>query len=529
MENTEIKSGAKEVKNQIVLKNLTKRQKEILSSAGVIGAGVGLGGGLFSLYSMSAPNEIPELQNQTGENEEQKESVVIYTKTSVQEITDTDISFAEAFKMAREIVGPGGWFIWKDNVYNSFYKEEWEAMSPAEKNDYLATVDVLPKPENIASPVQEELIANLETETEAETIVAEKEDAQEPISEEAKPQVTVEEPVAQDNFNINFQDLYGQKSAPASEAAEIQPTVATEASKVENIIEGEIISLDDTTDLEEEGIFELEDDIQITLLPLEESAKLDSLTFDSAQITEFPWGEPVNKVESDSAIGINETAVTDEATTETEPSVAKEATAEAEPATTATPNETVESEEYPWGEPMEKKATIEEAIQNPEIQEPVAETTRQIISNPDEITEYPWGEPVTAAQPKAEADITGQVVEEAPVQVAQNPLPSSFDGIEEFPWGEKVAHVEPITETTPIETTGEIISAEPVAENENIGVILDELKKPFIDSQLPPSFSDITEYPWGEQVVHSPANENIANDHDTFASESSLNEPNELP
>lgn len=48
--------------------------------------------------------------------------------------------FEQAFAEARQEVGPGGYFVWNGNVYNTFFKEEWEAMSPAEQQDYVAAV-----------------------------------------------------------------------------------------------------------------------------------------------------------------------------------------------------------------------------------------------------------------------------------------------------------------------------------------------------------------------------------------------------
>jgi len=60
MDLTEIKSGNGQKSNRIVLKDLSKIQKELFMSGGVIAAGVGIGSGLFSLYSMKEPEIIPE-------------------------------------------------------------------------------------------------------------------------------------------------------------------------------------------------------------------------------------------------------------------------------------------------------------------------------------------------------------------------------------------------------------------------------------------------------------------------------------
>lgn len=54
---------------------------------------------------------------------------------------DDDASFAEAFADARRQVGAGGVFEWNGKVYNTFYKEEWDAMSESERADFQHRVD----------------------------------------------------------------------------------------------------------------------------------------------------------------------------------------------------------------------------------------------------------------------------------------------------------------------------------------------------------------------------------------------------
>ncbi len=47
-----------------------------------------------------------------------------------------DMSFSSAFAAARHEVGTAGAFLWRGNVYSTFTREEWQAMSPQEKADY---------------------------------------------------------------------------------------------------------------------------------------------------------------------------------------------------------------------------------------------------------------------------------------------------------------------------------------------------------------------------------------------------------
>lgn len=52
-----------------------------------------------------------------------------------------DMSFGQAFAAARREVGAGGVFEWHGHAYGTYYKEEWDAMSEAEKHQYFANVD----------------------------------------------------------------------------------------------------------------------------------------------------------------------------------------------------------------------------------------------------------------------------------------------------------------------------------------------------------------------------------------------------
>lgn len=47
-----------------------------------------------------------------------------------------DMSFGEAFAAARAEVGAGGVFEWHGNVYNTYYAEEWNAMTPEQQAEF---------------------------------------------------------------------------------------------------------------------------------------------------------------------------------------------------------------------------------------------------------------------------------------------------------------------------------------------------------------------------------------------------------
>lgn len=54
---------------------------------------------------------------------------------------DDSMSFSEAFAAARREVGAGGLFVWHGQTYGTYYKEEWDAMSEADKEEYWADVN----------------------------------------------------------------------------------------------------------------------------------------------------------------------------------------------------------------------------------------------------------------------------------------------------------------------------------------------------------------------------------------------------
>lgn len=53
-----------------------------------------------------------------------------------------DMSYGEAFAAARSQVGAGGMFEWRGNVYGTYYKDEWDNMTPAEKAEWGEQADV---------------------------------------------------------------------------------------------------------------------------------------------------------------------------------------------------------------------------------------------------------------------------------------------------------------------------------------------------------------------------------------------------
>ena len=59
----------------------------------------------------------------------------------VSDVVTDDMSFNEAFAAARSDVGPGGIFEWNGNQYGTYYKEEWDNLTPEETDEYWASVE----------------------------------------------------------------------------------------------------------------------------------------------------------------------------------------------------------------------------------------------------------------------------------------------------------------------------------------------------------------------------------------------------
>lgn len=71
-----------------------------------------------------------------------EEDVILATDEGVRVAqVDDNVSFSQAFADARAQVGPGGVFEWRGKVYGTYYKEEWDNMSRAERAEYQSKVD----------------------------------------------------------------------------------------------------------------------------------------------------------------------------------------------------------------------------------------------------------------------------------------------------------------------------------------------------------------------------------------------------
>ncbi|OIN57015.1 hypothetical protein [Arsenicibacter rosenii] len=60
--------------------------------------------------------------------------------------------FGEAFAVARDEIGPGGVFVWKGGLFNTFTKEEWQDLSLQQRHEFLAGVGYEPDSQSQKQP-----------------------------------------------------------------------------------------------------------------------------------------------------------------------------------------------------------------------------------------------------------------------------------------------------------------------------------------------------------------------------------------
>ncbi len=75
--------------------------------------------------------------------------------------SETDHSFSQAFRDARDEMGAGKFFTWQGSLYSTNFKEEWEAKPEAEQKTYFAHMGVAEAeyaPEPVDVPVEDDVL-----------------------------------------------------------------------------------------------------------------------------------------------------------------------------------------------------------------------------------------------------------------------------------------------------------------------------------------------------------------------------------
>ena len=110
-------------------------------------SGILLGGaGSFAATAATLDNTEDVVEENADENAENaaeenvtlEESAHIVAHGNVASGVNDNMSFNEAFAAARSEVGAGGCFVWHGNVYGTYYASEWNAMSPAQRDEFVS-------------------------------------------------------------------------------------------------------------------------------------------------------------------------------------------------------------------------------------------------------------------------------------------------------------------------------------------------------------------------------------------------------
>ena len=116
-------------------------------------SGILMGAGL--LYAGQAvaatKTETPEETADTATAEAQQADSATEVTLPVAQMHN-DMSFGEAFAAARAEVGPGGVFIWHGGIYNTYTADEWNAMTPQQKNDFAHQVNPEVRAHEVPTP-----------------------------------------------------------------------------------------------------------------------------------------------------------------------------------------------------------------------------------------------------------------------------------------------------------------------------------------------------------------------------------------
>jgi len=282
---------------RLTFKNLTTKQKNILIGGGLSFAGVMAAVGINRLFAPDELNDVvtdniheaiadqsivntPDQSEVT--NREEPIDVDIPEESAVDEVysvsietdarfatsVDDGMSFSEAFAMARNEIGAGGFFNWQDNSYSTFTAEEWHNADPAEQQEFFASV-------------------NEQLHFETQAIVAQPSvEAINDTSVEIDRTITQPEPLAPSELDVPSADLASAMNPDVAQPTQDVPTIASDAS-TETIVVVPPVSYG-TGDLNEDGIVDAiavdnNGDGQADLVAMDED--FDG-TFDSFMINE---------------------------------------------------------------------------------------------------------------------------------------------------------------------------------------------------------------------------------------------------
>lgn len=131
-------NGAEAVNEENPQVSNDSKKKDAWKLIGLGGAtGILMGAGaIHAANAMAAENVENSVESETSEGTSQGSGT---SEIKVSNVTPGK-SFSQAFAEARAEVGPGGVFHWRGGIYNTYTKEEWDAMSAEEKHEFAENV-----------------------------------------------------------------------------------------------------------------------------------------------------------------------------------------------------------------------------------------------------------------------------------------------------------------------------------------------------------------------------------------------------
>lgn len=177
---------------------LSSRVKKVAGVAGVAAAGVAAG----VVFTSMARGDNPKPTTQA-DAAQAAHTAVPAGNVKVAEVSD-DMSFDEAFASARKQVGAGGVFEWRGKLYGTYYKNEWDAMSQADKDQYAANVFGTPQAKVHNENIQEQPQKDMAEDTDAEQNTNVQK-----VSDQSGNQQDMAEAGSGEDGRYNIQQVYG--------------------------------------------------------------------------------------------------------------------------------------------------------------------------------------------------------------------------------------------------------------------------------------------------------------------------------
>lgn len=181
----------------------SSRVKKVAGVAGVAAAGVASGVVFTSMARGSNDDQSTQADAAQADAAQATHTAVPAGNVKVAEVSD-DMSFDEAFASARKQVGAGGVFEWRGKLYGTYYKNEWDAMSQADKDQYAANVFGTPQAKTHRTNTQDQPQQDV-----AEENVAEQNTNVQQVSQQSNNQQDMTEADSGEDGKYNIQQVYG--------------------------------------------------------------------------------------------------------------------------------------------------------------------------------------------------------------------------------------------------------------------------------------------------------------------------------